>query len=158
MQIIKQEDDKLGPLLGRNIGRFASYRSSFRTPNIHRRFRRPPLLYTEARNNPPLAIIKYLEVLLGQIAYSVPLPVADYHGDQHRIHFDYDFGGSVLGWRALSHLGRVAHAQQKTQATQGNRREACRVGFRNNPPILLLCGPRAINSMLLKRDQGFSAW
>ena len=104
-------------LLGRNISSFARLFEKQSAPDFRLRYRNiSALLYAKARNNPPLAIIKYLKIFLGQFAHGMTLRVADYDGDQHRIHFDYDFGRSVLGWRASSHLRHDAHAQQKTQA------------------------------------------
>jgi hypothetical protein len=55
----------------------------------------------------------------------------------------------VLGIPSLS----LAQADKSSWTNLSALQPACRVGFRSNPLILLLCGPQAINSMLLKKPR-----
>jgi hypothetical protein len=76
--------------------------------------RLPPSLSLSAR--PRFSTVKDLEVFFPQVEHRVVLRVANHHGHQHLVHFDFDLEGG--GVRLFGLLRYRLCAQEECQVTQ----------------------------------------
>ena len=101
-------------------------------------FRDGALLNAESGYLLQIVLIKYMKIFPLQIAHSAALGIANHNLYQDRIYLHLNLGGTSRRSRLFGLLRRKVRAPKDSQAAQGYRCEASRIGLRIDRMILLL--------------------